>query len=79
MVQLDAVIMNDFHGGYIATCPSLSSCHGRGGTRDKAVRALREAIAEALAGEMTLGPDELVLRLREQCACGAGWPLSEAA
>jgi len=76
MVQLETALMNDLHGGYVATCSTMPGCFGRGGTRDEAIEDLKRSIVEKLERTMPLTTRDVMLNVREQSPCGAAWPMA---
>lgn len=74
MMKLDAVLMDDFHGGYIALCPEIADCKVRGMTRDAALENLKKAVQKSLAPTMRIGSDLLSFRVTEQGPCAAAAP-----
>ena len=71
MMKLDATLMDDFHGGYIALCPEIAGCKVRGMTRDAALENLKKAVLESLAPTMRVSSELLSFRVTEQSPCAA--------
>jgi len=55
-------ILSDSQGGYVALCPSLPGCTGRGQTREDAERKICEAIVGYLAAVGNFVPTESMLQ-----------------
>ena len=58
-------IVRDEQGRYLAACPSLPGCVGRGSTRDDAQKKLDEAIRGYIAAVNNFVPEHLVQEVVE--------------